>query len=266
MNPMTNAMLELKEMDELSHMDTPIHGLHPLAKFLVTIVYIFTVVSFPKYNLSGLIPMVLYPVVVFQLSGLSIGACFYKLRLILPIICAVGIWNPLFDRTPAAMVGPFLVTGGMISLVTLMIKGILAMMASFLLVATTGMEHICCALRMLHVPELLVTQLLMTWRYISLLLEEAGTMMDAYHLRAPGQKGVHFKAWGSFLGQLLLRSMDRSQALYESMRLRGFSGEFYYGRTKRFQKRDGVYLTLCLFLFFFLRYCNLSVLIGNLLI
>ena len=29
-----------------------------------------------------------------------------------------------------------------------------------------------------------------------------------------------------FLGQLLLRSMDRAVALYESMELRGFHGEF----------------------------------------
>ena len=31
-----------------------------------------------------------------------------------------------------------------------------------------------------------------------------------------------------FLGQLLLRSMDRAVALYESMELWGFHGEFYY--------------------------------------
>lgn len=31
-----------------------------------------------------------------------------------------------------------------------------------------------------------------------------------------------------FLGQLLLRSMDRAVALYESMELWEFHGEFYY--------------------------------------
>ena len=31
-----------------------------------------------------------------------------------------------------------------------------------------------------------------------------------------------------FLGQLLLRSMDLAVALYESMELWGFHGEFYY--------------------------------------
>ena len=51
-------------------------------------------------------------------------------------------------------------------------------------------------------------------------------MTESYHLRAPGQKGIHPRAWGSFLGQLLLRTIDRGQALYESMLLRGYDGEF----------------------------------------
>ena len=51
-------------------------------------------------------------------------------------------------------------------------------------------------------------------------------MIQAYSLRAPNQKGIHISAWGSFLGQLLLRSMDRAQELYYSMLLRGFRGEF----------------------------------------
>lgn len=261
---MTKAVREFREMDDLSRLNTPIHRLHPLVKLLVTIVYICTLVSFSKYDLSGLVPMVLYPVLIFQISGLSVRSCFYKLRLALPLVCAVGLFNPLLDRTPVAALGFLALTGGMISFATLMLKGILALTASFLLVATTGIEDICCALRMLRVPELLVTQLLMTWRYISLLLEEAGTMTDAYHLRAPGQKGIHFGAWGSFLGQLLLRSMDRARALYESMLLRGFSGEFYYGRIRKLRKTDGVCLVFCLFWFFFLRWYPLSVLIGNL--
>ena len=95
-------------------------------------------------------------------------------------------------------------------------------MASFLLAATTSIEDICRALRQLHVPKVLTSLLLLTFRYISVLLDEAAIMTDAYRLRAPGQKGVHISAWGSFLGQLLLRSMDRATALYESMELRGY--------------------------------------------
>ena len=87
------------------------------------------------------------------------------------------------------------------------------------------------ALRQLHVPKIIPTLLLLCFRYISLLLEEVSVMITAYQLRAPGQKGIHISAWGSFLGQLLLRSRSwPKNELYDSMCLRGFYGEFYYAK------------------------------------
>ena len=266
MSRITNAMLEIREMDELSAQASPIHQIHPLSKLLVTILYIFVVVSFSKYQLTSLLPMVLYPILLFQISGIPVRTCFYKLRYILPLVCAVGIWNPFLDHTPILQLGRIVVSGGMLSFLSLMLKGVFALMASFLLIATTNIEKICYALRMLHVPELLVTQLLMTYRYVSLLLQEAGTMMNAYTLRAPGQKGVHVSAWGSFLGQLLLRSMDRARELYDSMQMRGFHGEFYYAAADPFQKKDALYLLFWLLAFLLLRFVNLSELLGNLVV
>lgn len=67
-------------------------------------------------------------------------------------------------------------------------------------------------------------------------------MMQAYSLRAPRQKGIHFKAWGSFVGQLLLRSMDRAGVVYESMTLRGYQGEFCYAVKGGCGWKDYVYL------------------------
>ena len=266
MNHMTQAMRELHQMDELSSMDSVIHRCHPLAKLLVTIVYILTVASLSRYYLTGLIPMVFYPILAFAVSGISVRLCFHKLRFILPLVCAVGIWNPFLDRTEALIIGNAVITGGMISFVTLMLKGIYALMASFLLIATTNIEKICYALRMLHLPEFLATQILMTYRYISLLLQEASTMMNAYMLRAPGQKGIHFSAWGSFAGQLLLRSMDRAQELYQSMQMRGFNGMFYYADVEPFCIRDAAYPVFWIMAFLIMRFVNLSELVGGMIL
>ena len=109
-------------------------------------------------------------------------------------------------------------------MVTLMIKGIYSVLAAYLLIATTSIEKICYALRLLHIPAILVTQVLLTYRYNTVLLEEANRMTQAYSLRAPNQKGVHFKVWGTLAGQLLLRSMDRANEVYEIMTLRGYQG------------------------------------------
>ncbi len=124
----------------------------------------------------------------------------------------------------------------------LIVKGCYSVFASYLLIATTTVEQICYALRRLHLPAIFVTQILLTYRYVSVLLSEANRMMQAYSLRAPRQKGIHFKAWGSFVGQLLLRSMDRAGAVYESMALRGYQGEFRYAVKGRCGWKDYVYL------------------------
>ena len=80
-----------------------------------------------------------------------------------------------------------------------------------------------------------------------MLLDEVSAMTQAYSLRAPGQKGIHISAWGTFLGQLLLRTMDRADDLYEAMMLRGFSGEFHYAAGKRSSRFSwAVALIVCL--------------------
>ena len=266
MNKMERALHELKEMDALAAGESPVHALHPLSKLLVTIIYIAVAVSFHKYDLAGLSVMVLYPVFAFQLSGIPVRTCFYKLRIVLPLVMAVGLFNPFFDHTPMLMLGGVTVTGGVISMLTLMLKGVLCLMASFLLIATTPIDGICAALRKLRVPSMLVTLLLLTYRYVGVMTEEVAVMTDAYHLRAPGQKGIHHSAWGSFLGQLLLRSMDRAEDLYASMQLRGFHGEFHYAGAKPFEWRDAAWLVIWAALFILMRWVPVARLLGGMLV
>ncbi|MBR1566036.1 MAG: cobalt ECF transporter T component CbiQ [Oscillospiraceae bacterium] len=266
MNKMEKALHELSEMDELAALDSPIHRLHPAAKLLTTIAYIVLVVSFDKYDLDGLIPMLLWPVLLFQISGIPVRTCFYKLRIVLPLVMAVGLFNPFFDRTPLLMLGTVRISGGVISMLTLMGKGVLCLMASFLLMATTPIDSLCAALRRLHVPGLIVTLLLLTYRYVGVMTEELAIMTDAYHLRAPGQKGIHISAWGSFLGQLLLRSMDRAQELYSSMLLRGYHEHFHYAPVGVFALRDGVYTLAGVTVLALLRFVPVAQWIGSLMV
>ena len=264
MNKMEHALHELSEMDALAAQDSPIHRLSPLAKLLTTLVFIIVTVSFHKYQLSGLAVMALIPVFLFQVSGIPVRTCFYKLRIVLPLVMAVGLFNPFFDRAPMFYLGTVAVSGGVVSMLSLMLKGVLCLMMSFLLIATTPIDSLCSALRKLHIPSMLVTLLLLTYRYVGVMTEELAIMSNAYHLRAPGQKGVHISAWGSFLGQALLRSMDRAQELYASMLLRGYDGAFSYARTARFGAVDAVYLVGLTALCIILRYVNLAEALGQL--
>ena len=241
MSKIAGAVREIYRMDEIAARDTWLNHIHPLIKLIITVLYIIITVSFGKYDLAGVLVMSVYPAALFVLGEVSFKDSLKKIWILLPFVCFVGIFNPIFDRQPALLIGDFIITAGMISMVTLILKGILSVLASYLLIATTNIEKICYALRILHVPTILVTEILLAYRYISVLLNEAGRIIDAYSLRAPGQKGVHFKVWGSLAGQLLLRSMDRASAVYESMTLRGYSGEFYYGEKRALNKKDCFY-------------------------
>lgn len=197
--------------------------------------------------------MGVYPIIVFILGEVSFKDALRKLWVILPIICLMGIFNPIFDQQPMLEIAGITVTAGMVSMLTLMVKGIYSVLASYLLIATTPIEKICHALRLLHVPVVIVTQILLTYRYIRLLLNEARRMIQAYSLRAPNQKGVHFKVWGSLVGQLLLKSIDRADEVYESMLLRGYNGEFYYDTKISCRAGDYAYLAAWCTVFFCLR-------------
>ncbi len=264
MDKLSHAQAELREMDDLAAERSPLHRLHPLCKLLITAVYIVTLVSFPKYALFPLIVMALYPVLLFQIADIPLRLCFHKLRFILPLVCAVGLVNPFLDHTPLFLLGSLTVTGGVVSMLTLMGKGVLALTASFLLIATTPIDTLCAALRKLHVPAVLTILLLLTYRYIGLMLEEVSVMSQAYALRAPGQKGIHISAWGSFLGQLLLRSIDRAGELYHAMLLRGFQGNFFYAEVPPCKASGVVATAACIAAILCARCVDITGLLGSL--
>lgn len=264
MNQAERASVELQAMDELAKRSSPMHRLSGGSKLFVTVCYIAITASFPKYQIFGLFFMLIYPIIGYQFALLPIRLCFSKLKLILPLVCAVGLLNPFFDREILMKIGNIPVSGGVISMLTLMMKGVFCLMASFLLMATTSIEDICAALRSIHCPKLLTSLLLLTYRYISVLLEEVAIMTEAYHLRAPKQNGIQFSAWGSFVGQLLLRSMDRATALYESMELRGFCGEFYYIKNTENSRFSVVYALIWAAIFVVARFVNVTAVLGGL--
>lgn len=264
MSKIGNAIHEIHHMDFIAERDQWVNHIHPLIKFVLTIVYISVVVSFNKYDILGLAGMIVYPLALFILADLSFLDSLKRMKIVLPLVCFIGIFNPFFDRIPVEIFGIHM-TAGVLSMVTLMMKGILTVLASYLLIATTSMEKLCYAFRLLHVPKIMVTQIMLTYRYVTVLLEEVNRVTQAYALRAPNQKGVHFKVWGSLAGQLLLRSMDRAGIVYESMLLRGYNGSFsYVGEKIRWRWQDVVYLLFWCIIFALFRKIPVLVVVGNL--
>lgn len=267
MSKLNSAIQTIYQIEKQSGRDTWLNRLHPLAKLLVTVFYILLVVSFPKYNLTGLLGMSLYLLVLFLLGEFSLSESIKRLKYILPVVCIMGILNPLFDKKPVMEVCGVMVSGGVISMVTLIVKGIFTVLAAYLLILTTSVEKICFALRKLHMPQILVTVVLLIFRYVHVLLEEAEKVTQAYALRAPKQRGIHFKAWGTLIGQFLLRSMDRANNVYESMLLRGYGMRNFCQDTESNMKFvDVAWLCVWTVLLVLLHKIPVFVWVGNLLV
>lgn len=264
MDNLSKGIRDLREVEGYAKLQSPIHSLHPLTKLTATIAYILITVSFGKYELSGLLTMIVYPAFVYTASKVPVNAPFAKLWPVFPLLALGGLFNPLLDRAVILHIGGLAVTGGVVSMCTLIIKGIFCVMASFLLAATTRIEDLCAALRAIKIPGVIVNLLQLTYRYISIMMEELYIMNVAYKLRAPGQRGIQMKAWGPFLGQLLLRTVDRAGELQNSMKLRGDKGDFSFIRLKSPGISDAVFVLIWLIVFYVLRCLDVSSHVGSL--
>jgi len=251
MSKIVDSIYNIRQLDDLARKDTAIHRIHPVPKLLVTIVYLIVVTSFGRYEISGLFPLVIYPMVLVLLAEIPAAVIFKRLLMVEPLIIGIGILNPLFDPR------------GWITFASIMIKCGLTVTACLVLVSTTGLDKIAQALRKLKVPGIFVLQLVLTFRYISLLIEELARMVRAYSLRAPQQKGVRLKDSGSFVGQLLLRTYDRAQRVYDSMKLRGFAGDYRSYAKTRVTWDDIIFLLSWISFFIIARLFDIPGLLGS---
>lgn len=258
-----NSLYNMRLLDDLALQETVIHRLHPLAKLLTTVSYLTVVVSFGKYEIAGLLPLLLYPVIAFTLAELPVKPILLRILLVSPFIIGIGILNPFFDEQ-VYLLGGWEISRGWITFLSILLKSGLTVTAALLLIATTGMDRLAGALRMLKIPRIFVLQLLLTYRYISVLMEEVARTLRAYSLRAPEQKGIQRSAWGSLAGQLILRTFDRAQRIYEAMCLRGFAGEYHTGGFKEIRVWDLAYFGGWLLFFVAARMYNIPILIGSL--
>lgn len=264
MSNITNALLELKQLELLADGNTAIHRLHPLAKTVITFLFITMAVSFNRYELIALFPFFLFPIVMTTRSNLPCLFILKKVALFLPFVLLVGIFNPLFDRTPLLQFGSLTVSGGWISLFSLITRSILTVAAALILIGTTGFSACCQALQRIGIPQVFTTQLLLLYRYLFVLTEEAGRASLARELRSCGAKGQGINSYASLTGGLLLRTWGRAERIHGAMLARGFNGEFPQERIAGFGRADFSYCLAWSALFILFRFNNIPLLLGKL--
>ena len=258
------ALLDFKQMDQLATGNSALHRLDPRAKVLVTLVFIGTVISFGKYAVTGLIPLVIFPVVMVSLGNLPPGYIARKIALLCPFALVVGMFNPIFDRTVLVHIGAIGITGGWVSFASIVVRAILTIGAAIILVGVTGFPAICQALERLGAPRVFTVQLLFLYRYLFVLTDEGARISRARELRSFGKKGLGMGSFGPLVGHLLLRTWGRAERIHVAMLARGFTGEFHTRQDFHFGGNEWLFLCGWSALFIVLRLQNLPHLLGTL--
>ena len=234
----------------------------PRSLLLVTVIYLCLMLGVPTSHIDLLLWYAVYPIIASPLFGLSYASVFYQSLIVLPLVILLGIFNPIVDKTPVVASNGLIITQGWLLFIGVVIRGLLSMQALLILIRSIGFVGIVRSMGRLGVPRFLTTQLLMVFRYIRVIIEEAISMKAARDARSFGEKHLSLRLWGVLIGQLFLRSVDRAERVHKAMQARGFTGEMPAGFADStvWGWNSTIYLFAWILVFVFLRLFNISLL------
>jgi len=224
-------------IDQLSYKDTFVHRLDPRAKLIATLLFLFTVISFSKYEIAGLLPFFLYPMLMMTIGEIPFMFIFRKVLIVSPFAIFIGIFNPLLDSGQVLIFNGFTVSAGWLSFLSILLKFTLTVSTALLLIATTSFPNVCHALKQLGLPSLFVSQLSFLYRYIFVLMEETMRIVRARDMRSYGKRGRGIRIFVRIVGILFIRTVERAERIYFAMLSRGFQGDM--PSLKRFHIKTG---------------------------
>lgn len=123
---------------------------------------------------------------------------------------------------------------GMVRFASIVVKSVLSVQVAIELAVSTRFTDLLWALGALRFPRLLVAIISFMYRYLFVLADEAFRMGRARQARsaapADSSRGGGSLTWrarvtGWMVGQLFLRSYERSERVYHAMASRGYQGE-----------------------------------------
>lgn len=211
---------------------SPIHGADARLKLIATVGFVLLVALTPDQAWPVYIAYQTLTLSIAVLARVGTGFVLRRAWLSLPFVLAA---LPLLvtgpePHWPLGVGGLEVSQDGAMRVVSIALRAWISIQAAILLTATTPMPALLTGLRQSGVPRLIVSVLELMARYLDLLVEEARRLLRARASRSAGVRPGGSLRWraavaGAMAGNLLLRSLDRSERVYAAMRARGYSGE-----------------------------------------
>jgi cobalt/nickel transport system permease protein len=246
------------------HHISPIHALDARVKIIFTLVLILTTSFLPS---GAWMAYVLFLTIILSIISLSrIGLVHVQKRAVLVLFFVLSAL-PLIFLGPSpilsfSLFGKLIIPvslKGLERFISIAIKAWISSQAAIILASTTPFSELLNGFRQLRIPGIIIAIIELMWRYLFLMVDEAGTMIRARNSRSskrPDKRNsgglVYWRAsvTGGMAGSLFLRSIERSERVYAAMLSRGFTGEPLEIQAKGFGKREWVITLFAFFVFF----------------
>lgn len=212
-------------LDTYADLDSVIHRWEQRSKLVAMIALMF---AFAFVDTLILLPaMILVTAILYKLSGLPLSFLRQRLRYPGLFILVVVILIPFVTQ------GTVLLDLGFVSITVEGIRTVLLVATRFLCILTVGLVLFGTApfltsvqaMRSLRLPAIMVDMTLLAYRYLEELGETRLTMQRASHLRGFRSNRLNFhtlRTLSGLAGSLIIHSYDRSERVYQAMRLRGY--------------------------------------------
>jgi len=248
--------MHLNTFDQYQRSDSWIHKLDPRVKVVAAILFIISTALLPDG--AWLAYMLSWALVIGVGIAAHIQPWFIIKRSLLVLPFLLAAMTILFT-IPGNVIwsGPAGLTisdAGLIRFTSILLRSWISVQMAVLLTATTRFPDILHALRHLRVPAVLVSILAFMYRYLFVLADEVSRILRARAARSarlPGQEAGRSLWWragvaGNMVGQLFMRSIERSDRVYQAMLARGYRGELLTMNPHVMTSRDWIVLALAL--------------------
>jgi len=243
-----------------------LHRLAPTVKVVVAILFILSNALLPdgdwlSFGISWGVILILN-----LLAQVGLGFTFKRSFIVLPFTLAAitalfslpGETLAVWDLGPWQLVATDL---GLLRFLSIVVRSWLSVQIAILLVTTTQFPDLIHALEHLRLPRMLVTVIAFLYRYLFVLTDEVMRLLRARQARSavlPGQRGGGGILWraqtaGNMVGQLFVRSYERSDRIYNAMLSRGYQGHMRTFNRHEINARDWLIMALSILLLSFLQ-------------
>lgn len=235
--------------------------IHPLIRLIIPFILVIPFLVLEDFYLT--ITILFITLIIDLLLRVNFITIFSRLKIVIPFVFLITIFIPFYVGETVYYRFPIGITIyqeglNLAFLLSLRIFGALYIFMSFF--STLTYSEFIGALTKLRIPSVLIGSLIIMLHYIPILASSNKKILEAQEMR--GKKistyWQNLKTHAYILGKSIVMNMERSEKLYESLKMRGFSGKISFAPIKLKASDIGILILFILIIVNFIFVINLE--------